>query len=500
VPDPLTRRTLLLGAAAGLTGTASSSAVSAVSAGGLIAPVSAADLAVQPPLPHPMAEPMRELPRTSFPPGFVFGTATAAYQIEGAVHADGRGKTIWDTFSHQRGRILHGDTGDVADDHYHRMKADLDLMKWLGLKGYRFSIAWSRIQPTGKGGANQKGMDFYKRLVDGLRARGIKPMATLFHWDLPQALQDHGGWESRDTAKRFADYAQLMYEALGDQVDCWMTLNEPKTVVQNGYRWNVHAPGIKSDARAFVAMHHLFLAHGLAVQAHRASNAGGRIGIALNMSPVYPSDRSAGAKKAAKWFDDFSNRLYLEPILHAHYPSGPFNWIAKHSPMPKRIHSGDMAIIGSPIDVLGVQYYTPAYRDRHNKAVVKHPHSAANWQQIYPQGLYDLLVRLHHDYPRMPLVVTENGIATKEYLGKHKRIEDKQRVKFMRDHLSAAHRAMAKGVPLQGYFAWSLMDNFEWNQGYSQRFGLVYVDYKTQRRVPKRSALWYRDVIRQGGF
>lgn len=445
-------------------------------------------------------EPERHL-GLRFPDGFVWGAATSAYQIEGAVAEDGRGESVWDTFCRTPGKIRREHTGDVAADHYHRYEQDLELMTWLGLDSYRFSISWSRVIPDGAGQPNQRGIDFYKRLVDGLNERGIAPMATLFHWDLPQALQDKGGWESRDVAFQFADYAAIVFDALGTSVPIWLTVNEPKTVVQNGYLTGIHAPGKRDVDAAYVVAHHLLLAHGLAVQVMRASAARGtRIGAALNLHPTYPADESPEAKAQAYLTDGYENRLYLDPVLKGHYPTDALAAIGLQSPMANAIREGDLAIISSPIDLLAVQYYCPIYVDGQGNTVSRHPTSQAFWQQIYPPGMYDILTRITRDYGDLPLTVTENGIPTPDLLGIDGVVDDPLRVAFLRDHIEAAHRAIQDGTNLESYHVWSLLDNFEWQQGFEERWGLVYVDYPTQRRIPKRSAHWYRNVIANNGI
>jgi beta-glucosidase len=431
-----------------------------------------------------------------FPEDFVWGAATSAYQIEGAAGEGGRGPSVWDTFTRTPGKVRGGDTGDVASGHYHLLDDDLDLMASLALRSYRFSLSWPRVLPTGSGQVNQAGLDFYRRLVDGLRERGIRPMATLFHWDLPQALQDKGGWENRDCARWFADYAEVVYDAL--DIRDWLTINEPKTVVEAGYQMGIHAPGVTDPARSFVVLHHLHLAHGLAVQALRAAHPGRRIGPALNLTPVYPADGTAAAREQARFHDGLENRIYLDPIFNGRYPADTLAWIAARSPMPERIMEGDLATISEPIDLLGVQYYNPKYVDGTGERVFRHPVSQAPWLEIYPEGLFDLLVRLKRDYREVPLVITENGLPTLDEPGDDGRVHDTGRLDYYRGHLAALHRAMGEGVRVEGYHAWSLLDNFEWAEGYSQRFGLVHVDYATQRRTPKDSALWYRDVIRRG--
>ncbi|KOX13464.1 GH1 family beta-glucosidase [Micromonospora profundi] len=435
-----------------------------------------------------------------FPSDFGWGAATSAYQIEGATKEDGRGESVWDTFSRVPGRTRNGDTGDVAADHYHRYAEDLDLMRDLGLRSYRFSISWPRIQPDGTGAPNQRGLDFYRRLIDGLHERGIEPMATLFHWDLPQALQDADGWESRDTAHRFADYADSVFSALGDRVSVWLTINEPKTVVQNGYLIGHHAPGRQDPDAAYLVAHHLQLAHGLAVRALRAANSTSRIGPALNLHPCYPADDSPEAAAAAQLYDGYENRLYLDSLLKGSYPQDVLADLGSRSRMARGIRDGDLAVISSPVDLLAVQYYTPIYVTADGRSEQRWPTSEAEWQQIYPDGMYDILTRVTRDYGPIPLTVTENGLPTPDTLGTDGTVDDAGRITFLRDHLAAAHRAIAAGVPLESFHVWSLLDNFEWAEGYDQRWGLVYVDYATQRRVLKRSAHWYRSVIAEGGF
>ncbi|SIM45419.1 GH1 family beta-glucosidase [Micromonospora cremea] len=435
-----------------------------------------------------------------FPLDFGWGAATSAYQIEGAAKEDGRGESVWDTFSRTPGRTRNGDTGDVAADHYHRYVEDLDLMRDLGLRSYRFSISWPRIQPDGSGAPNQRGLDFYRRLLDGLHERGIAPMATLFHWDLPQALQDAGGWESRDTANRFADYADAVFRALGDRVPVWLTINEPKTVVQNGYLGGHHAPGRQDPDAAYLVAHHLQLAHGLAVRALRAAGGTGRIGPALNLHPCYPADDSPEAAAAARLYDGYENRLYLDSLLKGSYPQDVLADLGPQSRMVRGIRDGDLAVISSPVDLLAVQYYTPIYVTADGGTEHRWPTSEAEWQQIYPDGMYDILTRVTREYGPIPLTVTENGLPTPDALAADGSVDDAGRISFLRDHLAAAHRAIAAGVPLESFHVWSLLDNFEWAEGYDQRWGLVYVDYPTQRRVLKSSAHWYRSVIADGGF
>jgi beta-glucosidase len=453
-----------------------------------------------PPHAAPVAAPRPEaVLGLTFPDGFIWGAATSAYQIEGAAKEDGRGDSVWDTFCREPGRVLDGDTGEVAADHYHRYPSDLDLMKELGLHSYRFSIAWPRVIPDGAGPVNQRGLDFYRRLVDGLLERGIEPMATLFHWDLPQPLQDRGGWESRDVAFRFADYAEVVLAALGDRVPTWLTINEPKTVVQNGYLTGVHAPGLVDPDAAYVVAHHLALGHGLAVNAFRASGVASRIGPALNLHPTYPADDSDGARAAALIEDGYENRLYLDPIFRGEYPADVLADLGPDSRLAKVIRDGDLDIIAAPVDLLAVQYYCPLYFDAQRRLTPRWPTSEAFWQQIYPDGMYDILTRVNRDYGPVPISITENGIPTPDALAEDGTVDDAARVTFLREHFAAAHRAIAAGVKLESYHVWSFLDNFEWQEGYGQRWGLVYVDYASQRRILKRSARWFREVIARNG-
>ncbi|HYN94309.1 MAG TPA: GH1 family beta-glucosidase [Pilimelia sp.] len=434
-----------------------------------------------------------------FPAGFGWGAATSAYQIEGAAREDGRGPSVWDTFSRESGRVRNGDTGDVAADHYHRYVQDLDIMKSLGLTSYRFSISWPRVQPTGRGNANVKGLDFYKRLVDGLHQRGIKPMATLFHWDLPQALQDKGGWEQRDSAKWFADYAEIVFGALGDRVPVWLTINEPKTIVDVGYTFGVHAPGKRDRAAALVVAHHLLLAHGMAVQAYRAGGGKQRIGPALNLAPAYPAEGDNRDAPEVRLADGYENRLYLDPILKGAYPKDVLDDVGADAPMRAAIRDGDLKTISAPVDILAIQYYNPVFIGPGGDRITKLPTSVATWQQIFPEGMYDVLTRIKRDYGDLPITITENGMPRDDTLEGGK-VADPERITFLRDHLTAARRAIGEGVRLESYHLWSLLDNFEWAEGYSQRWGIVYVDYASQRRVLKDSATWYRDVIARNGL
>jgi beta-glucosidase len=454
---------------------------------------------------------------TKFPTGFVWGAATAAYQVEGAAAEDGRTPSIWDTFSRTPGKVRNGDTGDIAADHYHRYRDDVALMKQLGLKAYRFSISWSRVQPTGRGPAVQVGLDFYRRLVDELLAKGIKPWLTLYHWDLPQALEDQGGWTSRDTAYRFADYAQTVHDALGDRVPTWTTLNEPYCAALLGYAGGQHAPGRTEPRAAVAAVHHLLLAHGLGVQVLRDAGVGsdtGSVGITLNLLPVSPADHASAADvDVARRVDGLQNRIWLDPVLRGRYPDDVLEDLAPYG-LSELVQDGDLDTIGAPIDVLGVNYYfTWTMRAAEQPRLPSEwvgaetatdtpeglPVTAMGWE-VEPSGLRDMLLRLHDEYPGTPLVVTENGAAFDDEVAPDGAVHDDDRRSYLEGHLRAAHEAIEAGVDLRGYLAWSLLDNFEWSFGYSKRFGIVHVDYETQQRTVKDSARWYAEVARRNGF
>jgi beta-glucosidase len=463
-----------------------------------------------------------------FPTGFVWGAATAAYQIEGAVREDGRGQSIWDVFSHTPDRTHNGDTGDVACDHYHRLDEDVALMADLGLASYRFSIAWPRVLPTGAGDVNRAGLQFYARLVDALLANGIAPAATLYHWDLPQALQDAGGWANRDTAQRFAEYAGLVARELGDRLPVVTTLNEPWCAAFLGHAIGLHAPGIADRATALAAAHHLNLAHGLATTALRANLPDtARVALTLNLAEVRPATDSASDHDATRHVDSVANRIFLEPVLAGRYPADLLDDL-RHVSDFAFVADGDLAAINQRPDLLGVNYYAPtriaAVRpgtviqpsrsradpsgaeepvmwpgtDRACSVPTPGPKTAMGWP-MDATGLRDLLLRVHRDYPDLPLLITENGVAFDDEPGDDG-VHDPARIDYLREHLAATHEAMAAGADVRGYYVWSLMDNFEWAWGYAKRFGLVYVDYPTQRRTPKDSAKWYRDVIAVNGL
>jgi beta-glucosidase len=437
-----------------------------------------------------------------FPPGFGFGVASSAYQIEGATTEGGRGESIWDRYCRTPGNVANGDTGEVACDHYHRYAEDLDLMAELGIRLYRFSIAWPRLHPSGKGAPNRAGIDFYRRLAEGLRERGITPMATLYHWDLPQAIQDEGGWTNRDTAHRFAEYAATAYDAFGDLVHRWVTQNEPWVTAFEGYGYGSKAPGEQDWSKALAVAHHVLLSHGLAVQAFRGRQQRGEIGIALNLTPIYPLTDSAEDRAAARLADGFHNRWFLDPVLRGGYPVDMVAELSRRFGPLEAIRPGDLATIAAPIDFLGVNYYSSArvFADPGEPllGVSSAPASgyttAMGWE-VTPDALDELLRRIKREYGDIPLVITENGAAFDDRPPSNGFVDDPQRLEYLRSHLEALRRAMDDGVDVRGYCAWSLLDNFEWQHGYSKRFGIVYVDYETLRRVPKASALWYRDLI-----
>jgi beta-glucosidase len=449
-------------------------------------------------------------PGRRFPPGFLWGASTSAYQIEGAVDEDGRGRSIWDTFSHTPGKVHGGDTGDIACDSYHRSEEDLGLLSELGVGAYRFSIAWPRVQPTGRGGVNRRGLDYYRSLIEGLLGRGIAPVVTIYHWELPQALEDEGGWARRETAERFAEYAQLLAQEFGDQVAMWITLNEPKQAAHQGYRVGTHAPGKTDAALAAAATHHLLLGHGLALQAMRSAlREATPVGIALDIHPIRPAGEDA--IEAAAEVDAEVNRIFLEPVLHGSYPAAAR---AELLPPPDLIGTDDMRAICAPIDFLGLNYYSPHYvrigdwddlREGESPladhpGVVNYvppelPRTVMGWL-IEPGGLYDTLRALDLEAPGLPVYITENGCGCDDYVTPEGDVNDLERVDYLRGHLDAAWRAIQDGVKLSGYFHWSLMDNFEWARGYSRRFGLYFVDFETQRRLPKRSAGVYAEVAR----
>ncbi|MQY13905.1 Bifunctional beta-D-glucosidase/beta-D-fucosidase [Streptomyces sp. RB5] len=458
----------------------------------------------------------------SFPAGFLWGSATAAYQIEGAAALDGRTPSIWDTFSHTPGKTLGGDTGDVAVDHYHRFRDDVQMMADLGLGAYRFSVSWSRVQPTGRGPAVQRGIDFYRKLVDELLEHNITPALTLYHWDLPQELEDAGGWPHRDTAARFAEYAALVGQALGDRVELWSTLNEPWCSAFLGYAAGVHAPGRTVPVAALRAAHHLNLGHGLAVQALRqVLPARAQIGVCHNPSLVRARTDSPEDIDAARRIDALSTRIWTGPQLKGRYDEDLLADTARITDW-SFVQEGDLATINQPLDFMGINYYNPTLvsalsdgesgprDDGHGGGASPWPgadkvafhqspgeRTAMGWT-VDPTGLYDLLMRFHRDAPDLPLLITENGAAYDDKPDADGQVNDPERIAYIHGHLAALHRAMADGADVRGYFLWSLMDNFEWAYGYSKRFGAVYVDYPSQTRTPKASARYYAEVARSG--
>lgn len=443
-------------------------------------------------------------PYLQFPPGFLWGTATSAYQIEGAVTEDNRGASIWDIFTQKPGRIYHNQTGDVSADHYHLWQEDIAIMAQLGLKAYRFSIAWPRIFPKGKGVANQAGLDFYDRLVDGLLEQGIRPFPTLYHWDLPQELQEQGGWENRQTAYYFADYAHYIVNRLADRVTDWITLNEPLVVVIAGYYTGEHAPGKQDLTAAFRVAHHLLLSHGLAVQSMRqAANRQLNIGIALNLSPIHTATSSAEDQRAARLFDGVANRLCLDAIFKGHYPEDVLSALG---PIFGDFPSQDLTTISTPIEFLGVNYYSRnVVRFNSDIPIIQAEliqpigNEYSMMWEIYPPGIYELLTRLWNDYHPKALIITENGICVPDGIDFDGRVRDERRIRYLRDHIVQVHRAIQENIPVLGYFVWTLMDNFEWAHGYRMRFGLVYVDFETLKRKIKDSGRWYSRLILKNG-
>jgi len=429
-----------------------------------------------------------ELPR-----GFELGVATAAYQIEGAVHEGGRGPSIWDTFSHTPGRVVGGDTGDIACDHYHRYADDVRLMGDLGVDSYRFSVAWPRVQPEGRGATNPAGLAFYDRLVDALLEQGIAPAVTLYHWDLPQALEDGGGWRNRDTAQRFAEYAALVHDHLGDRVQRWITLNEPFCSSFLGYANGRHAPGAQEGEGALAAAHHLLLGHGLAVAALRAdARVGQQVGITLNLQPVSADTSSAEDVAASERALLRANLLFTDPVLEGRYPDLARETYGALTDFGY-LHDGDLATIAAPLDFLGVNYY---FSSRVRAAISPDEERTAMGWPVEPAGLTRLLEWLRDAYPALPPVyITENGRACDDVVGPGGQVDDPDRVRYLASHLRAVADAIDAGVDVRGYYCWSLMDNFEWAEGYTKRFGLVHVDYATQQRTPKASFGWFRALI-----
>jgi beta-glucosidase len=444
--------------------------------------------------------------RLSFPRGFLWGVATSAPQIEGGTGEGGRGESIWDRFSRRPGRIADGSTPEIACDHFHRWREDLELLRWLGVGAYRFSIAWPRVLPEGRGPVSEAGLDFYDRLVDGLHDAGILPVVTLYHWDLPQPLEDRGGWGHRGTVAAFEEYAAAVSRRLGDRVKHWVTHNEPWCIAVLGHEEGEHAPGSTDPALALRVAHHLLLSHGRAAGIIRQNASDARVGIVLNLTPATPATPDHPADlDAVRRFDGLFNRWYLDPLFRGRYPEDAVHDRVRRGhlsegPLPFAL-PGDLETISTPLDFLGVNYYSRVVvRAGSDGEPVALPmgtpaeRTDMGWE-VYPQGLEDLLVRLHREYGPAEIFITENGAAYTDGRDGLGRIVDQRRVEFLRSHLKAAHRAIARGVPLRGYFAWSLLDNFEWAHGYEKRFGLFEVDYDSQKRTAKESAFWYRDVL-----
>ena len=437
--------------------------------------------------------------RITYPPDFIWGAAASSYQIEGAWNEDGKGESIWDRFCHASGNIRNDDSGDIACDHYHRYKEDVALMKELGLRAYHFSISWPRILPKGRGTINKPGLDFYHRLIDELLDGGIDPWICLYHWDLPQSLQDEGGWANRDIVQHFADYAKLIAHEFGDRVRKWVILNEPAVVAALGHLQGIHAPGIRDVSTFLKVSHHLLLSQGKAIQALRNINPNFEVGTILNLSPVHPISSAREDQEAASRLDECWNRWYLDPLFKGEYPP-----LAKKMINPTK---EDMDVIHQPLDFLGVNYYQrllvahdPTEPLIAARLVPKNSLLTEMGWEIYPDGMYEILMRLKEEYNNPAVYVTENGAAFDDKVTRNGEIQDDDRIAFLRDHMVAAYRAMKEGARLKGYTVWSIMDNFEWAEGYIKRFGLVHVDYQTLKRTPKKSARWYKQLITDNGF
>jgi beta-glucosidase len=436
---------------------------------------------------------------SSFPSDFVWGAATASYQIEGAVHEDGRGESVWDRFCATPGKVRGSDTGDVACDFYHRYRDDVKLMKELGLDAFRFSIAWPRVLPQGRGAVNQAGLDFYDRLVDELLANGIEPFATLFHWDSPQALEDEGGWRARATAEAFVEYTDVVASRLGDRVHHWITHNEPWVYAWVGHAWGLHAPGGTSEADAVAVAHHLLLSHGWAVEAIRRASPDARVGITLNLAQIYPATDTPEDEAAAYRRDGQDNRWFLDPIFRGSYPA---DLLERNELVAPHVRDGDLDAASAPLDFLGINNYsrfvvaagTDGPRNVGNPDA---QHTDMGWE-VYPDGLHDVLVRVARDYQPAAIYITENGAAFPDVRVHDGAVHDVERTAFLESYIGAVGRAISGGAPVKGYFVWSLLDNFEWGFGYSKRFGIVYVDFPTLERAPKDSFYWYRDLIASG--
>lgn len=444
--------------------------------------------------------------KIEFPKDFIWGSATASYQVEGAFDEDGKGESVWDRFSHSPGKIQNNDTGDIACDHYHRYEADVKLMKEIGLNSYRFSISWPRLFPNGSGKLNEKGMDFYKRLTYLLLENGIDPAVTLFHWDLPQKLQDNGGWANRETIKHFEEYSYSVFNILGDVVPMWFTHNEPFVVAFLGYMLGTHAPGATDPALMLSVSHNLLLSHGKVVSLYRDMHLDGKVGIALNLSTKYPSSQKDEDRIAAYTSDGVLNRWFLDPLFKGSYPEDILEHYQKRN-ISFSYNEEDFKIIMQPMDFLALNYYSPEFikYDEANDFIGINDQLASfektemDWI-VYPQGLNDLLKRLERDYGKVDLIISENGAAFNDVVDNDGNIQDNRRINYLHEHLLACHQAIEEGVNLKGYYLWSLMDNFEWSYGYSKRFGLIHVDFETLKRTIKQSGYWYKNVIQNNGI
>jgi beta-glucosidase len=433
---------------------------------------------------------------SSFPSDFIWGAATASYQIEGAAHEDGRGESVWDRFCATPGKVRAGDRGDVACDFYHRYRDDVRLMKELGLDAFRFSVAWPRVLPQGRGEVNQAGLDFYDGLVDELLANDIEPFVTLFHWDTPQALEDVGGWRERATAEAFAEYAEVVAGRLGDRVRHWITHNEPWVYAWIGNAWGMHAPGRTNQADAVATAHHLLLSHGWAVDAIRRGASDARVGITLNLAQVYPATDTPEDEAAAYRRDGEDNRWFLDPIFRGSYPA---DLLERNELVAPHLRDGDLEAASVPLEFLGINNYSRfiVAAGADGPKTVGNPdaqHTDMGWE-VYPDGLHDVLVRVARDYEPAAIYITENGAAFPDVRVHDGAVHDVERTAYLDSYIGAVGRAIAGGAPVKGYFVWSLLDNFEWSFGYSKRFGIVYIDYPTLERVPKDSFYWYRDLL-----
>ncbi|MDQ2087033.1 GH1 family beta-glucosidase [Herbivorax sp. ANBcel31] len=442
----------------------------------------------------------------TFPKNFIWGSATSSYQIEGAFNQDGKGKSIWDSFCHTPGMIQNGDTGDIACDHYHRYKEDISLMKKIGLESYRFSISWPRIFPEGKGQVNEKGLDFYKRLTYELLENGIKPAVTLYHWELPQKLQDIGGWQNRDLTDYFADYAGFIFKKLGDLIPFWITHNEPWVTAFLGHMTGEHAPGIKDLKTALDVSHNLLLSHGKTIDIYRQLNLSGKIGMALNFSTKYPASDKKDDILACELSDGVLNKWFLYPLFKGEYPQDVVKFYSDRG-INFDFPSEDMKIIGADMDFLAINYYTSEFVKYDpvngfagiNDKLNQFEKTQMDWI-VYPKGLYDLLLRLDNDCNKIDLIISENGAAFEDKIDESGQINDVKRMNYIKEHLIQAHKAIEKGVNLKGYYLWSLMDNFEWSFGYTKKFGIIHVNNKNQKRTIKNSGYLYKDIIKNNGF